>query len=108
MSRVASSPGRATGTGGVAAGDRDRIATIFIYIYPLKVVFGGMWYLLSDRRFGHAMGVQSLGQARAVFALYAVGFTAIAFEILLLNLRAWTLRKPLRLNLRERVTTQGE
>ena len=84
------------------------IATIFIYIYPLKVVFGGMWYLLSDRRFGHAMGVQSLGQARAVFAVYAVGFTAIAFEILLLNLRAWTLRKPLRLNPRERVTTQGE
>ncbi len=84
------------------------MGTILIYIYPLKVVFGGMWFLLSSHRVGHAISVQSLGQARALFAIYALGFTAIALEILLLNLRAWRLRGPLRLNAKERVTARSE
>ena len=28
------------------------IATVLIYIYPLKAIFGSMWYLLSDGRIG--------------------------------------------------------
>jgi len=43
-----------------------------------------------------------------LFATYAIGVTAIALEILLLNLRAWQLREPLRLNARERLLTRGE
>lgn len=84
------------------------LVTILIYIYPLKMVFDSMWFLLSGRRFGHAIGVQSAGQARALFAIYAIGFTAIAVEIFLLNLRAWHLREPLQLNEQERFITRGE
>ena len=38
----------------------------------------------------------------------ALGFAAIALEMVLLNLRAWRLREPLRLNVRERVMTFHE
>ena len=45
---------------------------------------------------------------RTLFAVYAIGFSAIALEIWLLNLRAWQLREPLRLNTRERLMTRGQ
>ena len=84
------------------------LVTILIYIYPLKVIFGGMWYLLSDRTVGQPLMLQSGAQARALFAVFAIGFTAIAAGILLLNVRAYHLREPLRLNEPERITTLAE
>ena len=47
-------------------------------------------------------------QERTIFAIYALGLIAISAEILLLYLRAWQLREPLRLNARERLVTRGE
>src|SRR5213593_5236037 len=84
------------------------IATILIYIYPLRAVFGSMWFLLSDGRVGQALGLRADAQARALFAIFAIGFTAIALEIVLLNLRAWQLRDPLRLNEQEKLATRGD
>jgi hypothetical protein len=84
------------------------LVTILIYIYPLKAIFGSMWFLLSDGRVGHALGLRSDAQARSLFAIFAIGFTAIALEIVLLNLRAWQLREPLRLNAREKFITRYE
>jgi hypothetical protein len=83
------------------------LATILIYIYPLKAIFGSMFYQLSDGRFGHALGVHTEGQARALFSIYALGFTALTIEILLLHWRAWQLREPLQLNARERSLTRA-
>jgi hypothetical protein len=48
------------------------------------------------------------GQVRALFAIYGLGFSAIAVEILLLNLRAWRLRGALRLNDHEKSLTRRE
>ncbi|MDB6147912.1 MAG: hypothetical protein JWO45_1576 [Spartobacteria bacterium] len=84
------------------------LATILIYIYPLKAVFGSMWFLLSDGRIGHPIGLRTDAQARAFFAIFAIGFTTVALEILLLNQRAWLLRKPLRLNATEESITRDE
>jgi uncharacterized membrane protein len=84
------------------------IVTILIYIYPLKAVFGSMWFFLSAGRVGHALGIHSGSQARSLLAIFALGFMAIALEVLLLNLRAWQLREPLRLNIRERLITRDE
>src|SRR5438132_3392227 len=84
------------------------MVTILIYIYPLKAIFSSMWFLLSDGRVGHALGVHSETQARALFAIFAIGFTAIALEVVMLNLRACHLREPLRLNARERAMTFRE
>src|SRR5438094_9694847 len=84
------------------------LVTILIYISACRAVFGSMWFLLSDGRVGQALGTRGDAQARALFATFAIGFTAIALEILLLNLRAWQLRDPLRLNEREKLATRGD
>ena len=84
------------------------IVTILIYIYPLKAIFSSMWFYLSAGRVGHVLGPHSELQVRALFAVFALGFTAIALEMVLLNLRAWQLREPLRLNPRERAMTFRE
>lgn len=83
------------------------IFTMLIYVYPLKVVFGGMFYLLSGGRAGHIATVHDLAQGRQFFAAYALGFGATALEILLLNWRAWQLREPLRLDAQEQVLTRA-
>lgn len=84
------------------------IVTMLIYIYPLKAIFSAMWFLISGGRVGHVLGAHSEPQFRALFAVFALGFTAIALEMVLLNLRAWQLREALRLNLRERAMTFRE
>jgi uncharacterized membrane protein len=84
------------------------IVTILIYMYPLKALFSSMWFLLSGGRVGHALGAHSESQLRSLFAVFALGFTAIVMEVVLLNLRAWQLRKPLRLNAREELITLYE
>ena len=84
------------------------IFTILVYVYPLKLVFSAMFYALSGGEIGHRFMVTSIGQGRAVFAVYAAGFSALALEILLLNLRAWKLREPLRLDQREQRMTRAE
>src|SRR4051812_7236622 len=85
------------------------IVTMLIFIYPLKAIFGAMWYLISSGRVGQPFSLHTTEtQARTIFAVYALGLIAISAEILLLNLHAWHLREPLRLNARERFMTRGE
>ena len=84
------------------------IVTMLIYIYPVKAIFSSMWFFFSGGRVGHVFGAHSESQVRALFAIFALGFTAIALEMVLLNLRAWRLREPLRLNARERAMTFNE
>jgi uncharacterized membrane protein len=85
------------------------IVTILIFIYPLKAIFGAMWSFLTDGYVGQRFSLHTTEtQARTIFAIYALGLIAISAEILLLYLRAWQLREPLRLNARERLMTRGE
>jgi hypothetical protein len=75
----------------------------------MKATFGAMWYLISSGQVGQRFSLHTTeSQARTIFAIYALGLIAISAEILLLNLRAWQLRDPLRLNARERLVTRGE
>lgn len=83
------------------------IFTMLIYVYPLKIVFNGMFAALTGGFVGHGIVVHTTQQGRAVFALYAIGFGAIAAQITLLNLRAWYLRDALQLNQRERLLTRS-
>jgi uncharacterized membrane protein len=84
------------------------LVTILIFVYPLKLLFGGMFYYLTGHAVGQSIGAITAGQDRALFAVYALGITAIAVEVLLLNLRAWRLREALRLDEQERALTRGE
>ena len=81
------------------------LVTVLIYIYPLKALFGSMFYVMSNGQLGQPLGIRTETQARTLLSIYALGFTAIAVEILLLHWRAWQLREPLRLNDRERTLT---
>src|ERR1700719_3440737 len=84
------------------------IFTMLIYVYPLKIIFSGMFFAISSHWAGQPITVQTFGQARGLFAAYALGFIALALEIVLLNLRAWRLRRALRLNALERMLAQME
>ena len=84
------------------------LVTILIYIYPLKAIFGSMFHLFSDGALGQALRLRTETQARSIFAIFAMGFIAIAVEIMLLYWRAWRLREPLRLNERERFLTYAD
>jgi uncharacterized membrane protein len=84
------------------------LVTILIYVYPLRLLFSGMFYSVTAHAVGQPITAQTEGQVRALFAIYGLGFSAIALEILLLNLRAWRLRKPLRLNEHEEFLTRTE
>jgi uncharacterized membrane protein len=85
------------------------IVTILIFIYPLKAIFGAMWYLLSNSQIGQPFSLHTTeSQARTIFVIYALGLVTISAEVLLLNLRAWHLRDPLRLNAREKLMRRGE
>ena len=85
------------------------IMTILILIYPLKSIFGAMWFALSNGQVGQPFSLHTTeAQARMLFAIYALGTIALSAEVLLLNLRAWQLREPLRLDDREKLMTRGE
>ena len=85
------------------------IVTILILIYPLKAIFGAMWNLLSSGQVGQPFSLHTTeSEARTIFAIYALGLIALSAEILLLNLRAWQLQEPLRLNVREKFFTRWE
>jgi Protein of unknown function (DUF1211). len=85
------------------------IVTILIFIYPLKAIFGAMWFLISNGQVGQPFSLHTTeSEARTIFAIYALGVIAISAEVWLLYLRAWQLREPLRLNAREQLVTRGE
>ena len=85
------------------------IVTMLIFIYPLKAMFGAMWNLLSSGQVGQPFSLHTTeSQVRTIFAIYALGLIAISAEVLLLYLRAWQLREPLRLNRLEKLITRGE
>jgi len=84
------------------------LVTILIYIYPLKAIFSSMFFFLSRGQLGHGLGVRTESDARAIFAFYAIGFSAVGAQILLLYWRAWKLREPLRLNAHEQSLTRGQ
>src|SRR5438093_5293173 len=47
------------------------IVTILIFIYPLKAIFGAMWYLLSNGQVGQPFSLQTTeAQARTIFPIY--------------------------------------
>src|SRR5947208_1993743 len=63
------------------------IVTILIFIYPLKAIFGAMWYFISSGQIGQPFSLHTtVSQARTIFAIYALGLIAISAEILLLKI----------------------
>lgn len=85
------------------------VCTVLVYVYPLRFMFG-----LMVAWFGQLTGLGDLrlfridgpADVNTIFAIYGVGFTAMAVSILLLNLHAWTQREVLELDAVERHETR--
>src|SRR5690348_4078869 len=61
------------------------IVTILILIYPLKAIFGAMWFLISSGQVGHQFSLHTtVSEVRTIFAIYALGVIAISAEVWLL------------------------
>src|SRR5436853_6573054 len=55
------------------------IVTILIFIYPLKAIFGAMWYFLSSGPVGGPISLHATEeQARTMFAIYALELNSIS------------------------------
>jgi len=67
------------------------IFTMLVYVYPLKLSSADVLRLSNG-----ALGLAAHGgndcQKAGLFAVYAIGFSALVIEILLLNWHAW--RRP--------------
>src|SRR5437667_6104008 len=52
------------------------IVTILIFIYPLKAIFGAMWYFISSGQIGQAFSLHTtVSQAKTISGSYARRFT---------------------------------
>src|SRR5437763_8718739 len=60
------------------------IVTILIFIYPLKAIFGAVWYFIISGELVHQFSLHTTEtQARTIFSIYALGLIAISAEIFL-------------------------
>lgn len=84
------------------------VFTALVYVYPLKHIFSLMMYWLSGGRMSEAAAIAGVEQLYRIFAIYGVGFMAMALVIAGLNIHAWRRRIELELNELERVVTRGE
>lgn len=86
------------------------VFTVLTYVYPLRFMFGVMvsWIgMLTGAPVGGSVSVDEAGDVNRLFAIYGVGFTAMAGAIVLLNLHAWRMREALGLDALERHETRG-
>jgi uncharacterized membrane protein len=82
------------------------IFVVMVYVYPLRMVFEGMFYSLSDGYFPASYTIETYLDLRGMFVIYSVGF--LAMSLILSQLYSATLhsREFLALNSSERRKTK--
>jgi uncharacterized membrane protein len=82
------------------------VATVLVYIYPLRIIFTAFVANISNGTLGESFVTQSqLGEMFVTFGLF---FGLLAGVLVLHFVRAYVLRERLALNARERVETWGD
>ncbi len=81
---------------------------MLFYVYPMKFVTSIFVVWITGERVEVGATINSAEELYGIFTIYSVGFVALCFIVLLLNLRAWTLRDELRLDPVERYATRTE
>ena len=90
-------------TGYAAALNCALLFCLLFYIYPLKFLFSS----LLGGELASADGALVPHQARALFAIYGLGYVAVSLVFTLLYAYAWRLRGVLELDEFERALTRG-
>jgi uncharacterized membrane protein len=78
---------------------------VMIYVYPLKMLFGGFFNWISQGYLPAGFRVNSLEDIKAMFLIYAVAWSTLGLVIVLLYRHAWRRRAQLELSEHEAVQT---
>ncbi|MDX1442609.1 MAG: TMEM175 family protein [Gammaproteobacteria bacterium] len=84
------------------------VFVMLVWVYPLRMVFSGMFEFFSGGLLPSNVDVDSYFELRALFATYAVGFLLLSLTIIGLNRHALKLAEPLRLDAVERHDARAE
>jgi hypothetical protein len=84
------------------------VFTVLVYVYPLKFIFSLMMFWLSGRRVSVSAIIEGPEQLYTIFAIYGVGFVAMALIVAGLNVHAFRCRDELELNELEQFDTRAE
>ncbi|MEZ5485184.1 MAG: TMEM175 family protein [Lysobacteraceae bacterium] len=76
---------------------------VLVYVYPLRMLFGGMFHWISGGWLPAGYSLRSTYDLRVMFVVYAVAWTTLGLVILSLHRHAWKLRDRLDLNFAERL-----
>ena len=80
---------------------------VLVYVYPLKIVFGALFYWISGGWFPTPVQLASVGDLRAMFSIYGLAYATLAGSMLALYAHAWRRRQALQLDAEETVRTYG-
>jgi len=78
------------------------ILVLMIYVYPLRILFGAAFHVVSGGWLPSGFALESLHQFRVVLSIYGIGFAALSGTIAALYAHAWKRRDALGLDPRER------
>lgn len=79
-----------------------------VYVYPLKMVFSGMFYWMSFGWLPVSFTVESYGELSGLFIIYGVGFAAVMLTFVLLYRHALRVKDSLQLDELELAVTRRE
>lgn len=81
---------------------------MLVYVYPLKIMFGGALEYFSGGFFPSNFELGTLQHLRTLFVIYSIGYTAVSCTLMLLNWHALRLRETLALDAREIFHTETD
>ena len=80
---------------------------VLVYVYPLKIVYGSLFYWISGGWFPTPARIDSLGDLVSMFIVYAVAFATLSGTMTALYAHAWRRRRELGLSPEEAAMTRG-
>ena len=80
---------------------------VLVYVYPLKIVFGALFYWISAGWFPTPAKLDSVSDLRAMFTIYGLAYATLAGSMLALYAHAWRGRRALQLDAEEAARTCG-
>ena len=81
---------------------------IMVFVYPLRIMFGGMFSWISDGWLTTNFEINSYYDLRTLFIIYGLGFMVMCGLVALLNYHAFRQAYRLRLSPEEIFLTRGE
>jgi uncharacterized membrane protein len=79
-----------------------------VYVYPLKMVFSGMFFWMSGGWLPVSFTVDNYSDLAGLFIIYGIGFAAVMFTFVLLYRHALRKQTELRLDVLEQAMTRRE